>query len=245
MKRFVLAGTILSMLFATWLVAADSMFGRMYTFSPDGRTCLDCDDKASTELFAAAIAARRSVKINAWLHDRLGSRNDYSSRRLRSASPEDAYEEFGWLLPVGFSFTVDGGTLEFERVPCKLFDCYKDYLTLRDAASGRTLWRRRIPWLDLPVYPFVTDAGVAFIGSKSDGHYLIVLDKGTGRTVDQIRVAGNDIEFYGANPISTFPFYQNGLFVLQGSRVETSQAKSTDWSQKLVPAEIVVVEVKR
>jgi len=208
--------------------------------------CLDCDGAGGT--FAsrakAAIAARGDVNINEWLRASARPTDEFFARVFQKAPVERAYEEVFINLGQGVSFITPHGLLVYEERACKVFDCYKGYLSLRDADSGRVRWRRRIPLLRLPVFPFVTDIGVAFIGEKSYGYCLMILDSRSGRTLAEVRLPSDGIVISGANPVSAFPVYHDGFIVVQGCRLDTSDATAGHRSQKRVPANLLVVECR-
>jgi hypothetical protein len=75
--RLVMLAALLAATCPASLAAAHSLATRIRTFSPDGRTCLDCEGPDVNALTQPLIAVRASFDANQWIRDHASPTDDY------------------------------------------------------------------------------------------------------------------------------------------------------------------------
>jgi hypothetical protein len=124
----------------------------------------------------------------------------------------------------GFCFKGQGGTsLCYESKRGRWLwwaEMYSHRMTMRDP-SGKQLWRAKVPPLHVPVYPFVKDGWIVYIGfDRSEfcrgDDCLIIIDATTGKIATELDLSTLGIRgFSFMNPAPSFPVFRDGFIVLQ------------------------------
>lgn len=140
---------------------------RVFTFTPDGKACVDCDNKEQEKKLAEIVAHRLNLNVAKWLFETVAANNEYHEREFRRAGVSAAPDGLVGLRHAsgGVTFRVETAEISYETVECWIPDCYKHLLSMRDS-TRRWRWRRRVPSLELPVHPLLTDHGVMIVASK-------------------------------------------------------------------------------
>jgi len=201
---------------------SESLVEKTFVFDSTGRHCLDCGEEDDSGALQAIISSRSELAIIRWISEHFEPINP--DRRPAFRQDLARGEVFGLRLAMsnedGITFPVGDLDLSYRLVKCRIWDCYKGYLSLIDR-SGNTLWRRRIMPFLVPVYPFVVGDYVLFVGGREDASFLVVIDRRTGATLEEYplpKVAGG----YGLDrPVDCFPFYKDGYVVVQGAQPST------------------------
>jgi hypothetical protein len=234
----------------------------VHVFAADGITCRDCGDAAPLEEMRQAIAARQGLEIVRWYgqhfeevlqpgdvvmyvaHDgRPVEPGDYSLAAQTARLPvEDAWDLISaHLHDDEYQFRLDIGTLLYERKVLRYWpDASKSYLTLHDV-KGRKLWRRSVPFLDVPVWPVVTQRFALYVTGDVEGRLLAFVELDSGRAGKfRLPLGRGRIEPYF--PVSVLPCVWDRFVVLQTCTTEYEDPVAGRGS-RFVPADIIVVEL--
>ncbi len=92
---------------------------------------------------------------------------------------------------------------EFEKFDCWIWDCYKPRMWRIDD-SGIRRWKRKVPFADAPVQPFIVGDYIVYVGGYTSVSELTILDVDTGKLVESFAPEGEKRGFW--TPRSSFPF---------------------------------------
>jgi hypothetical protein len=207
--------------------------------------CTNCSDADETRMAAELLAARPDAEIEPWFAASFRVPNEKLTDILENSPPERRRAEFSSLAsgPWGFEFVWEGGLLRYTERPRRFFDGYLAHLEYTDAV-GKVRWTRRVPFLEVPIYPFVSKSRVLYVGMEPPGRQIaVVLDLITGAVVRKVAVPyPPEISIRIDAPAATYPFEVSGALVLQGTSlfVEGGQAVPGARTAR-IPADILIL----
>ena len=240
--RLVVAFVMLSFALGTAFSAERSLVARVYTLDAAAQKCTSCGTGAIPPEAAAAIVAKRNLDFNRWIEESFSTVNEDDTGLNQAPTLGMAValaHSLGYKDGIAFRFT--GGTLTYWKESCKIFDCYKPYLSFHDT-SGRKRWQKRVPFLEVPVYPFVVGDHVLYLGKGPAELALVVIDLRNGRILQQYLIPSEHGEFSLFNPLETFPAFLGGFVILQGCDVEHPQEIKAPIMYH--PKEVLVLEME-
>lgn len=222
--------------------ASETLIGDVHVVKAQEGHCVTVAGDQCPEGVRAAVELWRGTSRNipTWLHESfsgdpaMGYKEtplDEKHRALSSISHD--YE--------GFVFSGGSWRLRYWEADCRIFHCVKPFLARSDQ-SGRGAWRRRVPFLETPVYPLVVGDHLLYIGFDGSGTVLVVIDLRNGRVVTKHRIPQEAGEFSLLNPVATFPALVGDKLILQGYVVERPGPKSREPSRYL-PQNVYVFDV--
>lgn len=193
-----------------------------------GEICLEGSDCHISELLKRTIDNRASNSFADWMveHVRPHSRS-YSKPGFTDRPSEWFQGEFADLLyhPEGFDVLFEDTTFRYQLKPCKVFDCYRAFLS-RVSSDGGLGWNKKVPVLEVPVVPFFADGLILYIGGQVGSQHLVAIDANTGEVKGSQSLPEDGGEFSINNPPETLPAIQDGLIVVQGCEISWPDLRS-------------------
>jgi hypothetical protein len=234
----------------------------VHVFAADGVTCRDCGEAAPLEEMRQAIVAREGLEVVRWYgqhfeevshpgdvvmyvapNGRFLEPGDYTLAAQVARLPvEGAWDLISTNLHDDeYRFRLDIGTLLYQRKVLWYWpDASKSYLTLHDV-KGRKLWRRSVPFLDVPVWPVVTQRFALYVTGDVEGRLLAFVELDSGRAGKfRLPLGRGRIEPYF--PVSVLPCVWDRFVVLQTCTTEYEDPVAGRGS-RFVPSDIIVVEL--
>jgi len=199
---------------------------RVLVADPATMECQNCASDEERAFVAEVLALRSALNVGDWLGSHITPNASYERVRYAEAPVAEKPQAFARVVadPSGFSYSWTGGQVVYTEDHSMLLDGYFPHME-RVSASGRRMWRRRVPSADVPVLPFVMDDRIVYISSGPPGEQqlLVVLDLASGVLLKRIplpfdtRVESSDVE-----PVEFFPFVSRNHAVVPGVRAEWS-----------------------
>lgn len=225
------------------IFSKESLIEKYYIFDYLTKECLNCDGTEDMEKLRAIINFRDSDEIKEWLFERFDSKNNIAHFELKRKDKtiEEKYNNpsffisFSYLTSAGgFYYDWQNYRLKFIEKSCFLFPyvdgCIQRYLELYDFSRYGRLWKRKIPFFYVPIYPFIIKDYIIYIG---DGDYcsacIIIINKKNGKIIEEF---GIEKEYYeehryykfsfsdGSNPYDKgfhCPYYKDGYIYVESS----------------------------
>jgi hypothetical protein len=229
--------------------APEATHARVLAADPTTLECQNCASDVERTLVRDALADRSDVDVNGWLASHFTANASYYQERFSGAAIEEKCEAFARVVtdPQGFTFSWPGGRLVYAQVHSMVIDGYFPHME-RISVSGRRLWRRRVPTLELPVCPFVVGDRIVYVSSVPPGgrQALVVLHLETGTTLRKV-----DLPFAEGcqssidNSVDSFPFAWSGHAVIPSARSEWSgDLLDPATSHRHVPTQILVAPLQ-
>ncbi len=222
------------------ILGKESLIEKVYIFDYLTKECLNCDEKEDKTKLMEIINFKDSNEILEWLHN-FSTEGKYWNY--------DYYGSFKGYLITNFIFYNQKANykLEYKEIPCKVFDCYKAYLTLKDM-RGKKIWKKRSPFIDAPIYPLTMDKYIIYIGSRySPVQKLIIISLNTGKVLEEFSVKDEPFGFSdGTNPYDLsryLPFYINGYIYLESNNDSIPTEEKGKYIPK-IPHKIYLIKVK-
>ncbi|MCE5245399.1 hypothetical protein LLG88_00530, partial [bacterium] len=151
----------------------------------DGERCVNCATGESAAEVLEAARLSRALDLRAWLSEHM-----IQSPMLRALPPgpaRDSRRQFAGEVSRKVCLATGLETICYEHVPCRLWDCYKSYMSRFDA-SGHRLWRTRVPTMDVPVVPFVHSGSILYLSNGERSVALVVVRYDNGDVLEQIEL---------------------------------------------------------
>lgn len=230
-------------LLTAMVVGADSpsLIEEVFVLDPSGTECLSCPSGEVPEEVADVVAAADMDAYVAWLKTSFDLKDDWWDRRFKRGDPSQIFMSFDMGTDGGVRYQAAGMRVEYEESKCWLWDCYTSRMW-RFGDSGRRLWKRKVPFADAPVEPFVVDDFILYVGRSSRGLGLVILDAATGRVVETFTPEGEPHGFHDAALMFAPSFYRNGYVYLKGY-TEGVLDRETKRAVEEVPAKTYVLKV--
>ncbi len=190
------------------------------------------------------LGFRGSFNAAAWIRRKLVPQDEYSAQSLDEMGEEHALWVFSDALVDrdGFCYAVDQNRLCYETDLIEAIDLYRSYLVLKDPDDG-VIWSTTVPFMRVPIYPYMVDHYAIYIGGKSLlSSQIVIVDLERGKVVDRWRIPGWD-DFAMMTPVETYPFFKDGCIVVQGSKATYPRPNSGE-EFRYVPQEIYVVKTR-
>jgi hypothetical protein len=185
---------------------------------------------------------RGSFGPAAWIRQDFEPQDEHSAQSLNERGEEHALGELSDVLTdrEGFCYAVDEKRLCYEIEVIEAFDTYLAYLVMK-RADNDVIWRTRVPFMEVPIYPYVVGRYAMYIGMKSLLSFqVVIVDIDRGKVVDRWPIPGwND--FAMMTPVETYPYLTDGHIVVQGSKAVYPEPNS-DEEFRYVPQEIYVLK---
>jgi hypothetical protein len=117
----------------------------------------------------------------------------------------------------GFCHTVGENRLCYEIDLIDAIDLYLPHLVLKGPDDDE-IWRTRVPFMEVPIYPYVVGHHATFVAGRSYfGSQVVIVDLHIGKIVDRWWVPGWD-DFTMMAPLETYPYFSDGHIVVQGCK---------------------------
>jgi hypothetical protein len=210
---------------------------------PDGKKSFFGGSIDNAEL-QRVFSFRGSFSPAAWIRSELVPQDEYSAQSLDEMGEKHA---LGNLVDVlvdrdGFCYGVDQNRLCYEIDFIDAVDLYRAYLALKDP-DGEEIWRTRVPFIEVPIYPYVVGRYAMYVGMKSLLSFqVVIVDLKRGKVVDRWRIPGWD-DFTPMAPVESYPYFKNGYIVVQGSKAVFPKPNSGE-EFRYVPQEIYVLKTR-
>ncbi len=180
-----------------------NMVEKAYVLDLSSGACDGCESESEARELLALASLRPEGEPAKWVAERLSCPFPWNVIQ----TPLTCFTAREWSFDLGdelFQYTID---------PCRVWDCYKSYLALE--AAGHTLWRRRVPFVNAPVVPFVVGRYLLYIGHRGRPEtVLVALDRRSGRTVGLYTLPSVE-PLCAMNPPGCYPFFREGYVVFQ------------------------------
>jgi hypothetical protein len=190
------------------------------------------------------LGFRGSFTPAAWIRSELVPQDEYSAQSLDEMGEDRASWVFSSVLidREGFCQAVDDDRLCYERDLIDAIDLYRAFLVLK-GPDGEEIWRTRVPFMEVPIYPYVVDHYAMFVAGRSFfSSQIVIVDIDRGKVVDRWRIPGwND--FAMMTPPETYPYFTDGHIVVQGSRALWPKPNSGE-EFRYEPQEIYVLKTR-
>lgn len=204
-----------------------------YVLDPSGTRLLEGHARDDLTRVRAVIGERHTVDWEGWLAERFscvdeGERGLWEELELQGPSPPNF--KMLELSRGGFLFRSDRGVLHYEKRRSRFFDAYKQHLSWR-STDARNRWRRRVPFIQLPVYPFVVGDWVMYLSGRGAARLLLIISLRSGRTLLEYDVTQYGYEFYQPQ-LPMHGYYSDGFLVVQPATreyVEKGQPSYVKW----------------
>jgi hypothetical protein len=188
------------------------------------------------------LGFRDSFDPAAWIRSELVPQDEYEVQRLDEMGEEWTFWVYSDVVSGsdGFCHAVDQNRLCNEVVFIDAIDLYLAYLVMK-GPDDEEIWRTRIPFMEVPIYPYVVDRFAMFVAGRSlFSSQVVIVDITRGKVVDRWGIPGwNDFAMMA--PVETYPYFTDGHIVVQGSKAVWPKPNS-DEEFRYVPQEIYVLK---
>lgn len=188
------------------------------------KAVLQATGSGNPDNLPTTLLARARIDYVSWFVEHITPVDSTVATMLRGGQSHFPIEFVMAMAMEAFEFQSSLGPVRFEQTKCKLWDCYKDYLSLLDA-HGRPVWRRRIPSFDAPVLPFEASGKLLFLAGKNARTMLYAIDLKTGQLYAPFAPEGG-VSFEGVNFSLFFPYLVEG-YVCAAEQLETMRDAET------------------
>ena len=184
---------------------------------------------------------RGSFSPAAWIIRKFEPQSDYMAQSLHEGGERRALGKMSSVVGHrdGFCHAVGQNRLCYERDLIAAIDLYRAFLVLKDP-DGEEIWRTRVPFMRVPIYPYVVGHHAVYIAWKSLlSSQVVIVDIERGRVVDRWSIPGWD-DFAMMTPVETYPYFRDGFIVVQGSKAvypEPNSGEEFRWE----PQEVYVL----
>jgi hypothetical protein len=188
------------------------------------------------------LGFRGSFDPAAWVRSELVPQDEYSVQSLEDMGEKWAFWVFSDVLfdRAGFCHTVRENRLCYERDFIDAIDLYRAFLILK-GPNDQEIWRTRVPFMEVPIYPYVVDRYAIFIAGRSFfSSQVVIVDITRGKVVDRWGIPGWS-DFAMMAPVETYPYFTEGHIVVQGCKA-VYPAPNSDEKFRYVPQEIYVLK---
>jgi hypothetical protein len=205
----------------------------VYPFEADGVTSLSQIDNSELQKLRKIIAFRSELNLNQWIVKHGRCRQKFYNAILDKTPSSHKLEKFleGFPKAGGVFFMMGKSRILYEETRRRILDGYKYYLTYYDRPCHRK-WKKRIPLMEFPVYPVITDKYILYVSSYNTPE-LIIVDRWRGKILEKYPL--NLSESYTINvavyPLHMLPYYTDGYVVFQDFLDVKSQTDGK-WSRK-------------
>jgi len=219
----------ISLIFFEFNISAkESLIEKVYIFDYLTNECLNCDGTEDREIFKSIMEFKDSEEIIKWIFNNFDSevklihswfKNENKKKDLKQRY-QNAFSALGFPQE-GFYYIYKGEKLYYKEKKCFIWpDCYNAFMTYYDS-KGNAKWKRISPFFGLPIYPFIKDKYIIFVGGTSDRwSCLIILSKETGKIVEVFSIKDWEFSYLGYDLYSRkfhCPFYKDGYIYLESS----------------------------
>ncbi len=218
--------------------------GPFLVFTPDGSRCLNCADPGVAAEVGRVLSFRGQRDVLTWFREHWRVADDLDGQIATATGRLHTTHDFVPDYPGGWTFSAPGIQLLYRTDACKVFDCYKHYLSRVDGANHHQ-WRRHVPWMRVLVFPFITPVGLLYVGGKPapEGDVLVIVDPETGRLLGEVPIPAGKCRIGLTNPVESYPFYRDGFVVVQG--FDTTRDYSTgSRDMDKMPCEILALDLR-
>jgi hypothetical protein len=220
--------------------SSNKIIKRIYVTDSSDIKSKNIDDDPDILRLKTVINKKNEIDINQWIRENfLVTLTSFHKIPLENNHFElvDGIDH-----PDGIYFKSGSNKLHYWKEACKVFDCYKPYLSLVNA-SGEVVWKRRVPFLEVPVYPFVYGHFILYIGFEGEENFLVIINLSNGKVIEKHTLMSDDnVRFSLLNPVNTFPVCINGKIVIQGCVVHYPRMDSKDLIT-YSPSDFIVLEM--
>lgn len=225
-------------------VAAErpSLIEHVYILDSTGTECVSCPAGEIPEQVQEIVAEAEMPSYVAWLKRSFDLNDDWWNSRFKRGDPEHIFMDFQMDTQGGVRFQTDGLRIRYEESECWFFDCYKPRMWRLDS-NGTLRWKRKVPFADAPVEPFVVGDFILYVGRTSRGMELVILDAATGRVVETFAPEGEPYGFYDSALMFAPSFYREGHVYLKG-QTEGVLDLETKGTVEEAPAKTYVLKVR-
>jgi hypothetical protein len=179
---------------------------------PSARSCLNCTPDVDPDGIVDVASKCTALDVDRWFATRLiRSTTDHT----KISDPETARRTFDSLTAHEFCFDHGAGTVCYELRSCRLWDCYRSFLSRYDACGTR-VWRRRVPHLDLLVHPFLHEGDLLYLSNDLDAVKIVVVNFENGRVRKVIAVPREVEDLYAEVRVPCFPAAVGEYVAIQG-----------------------------
>jgi hypothetical protein len=188
------------------------------------------------------LGFRGSFDPAAWIRSELVPQDEYEVQRLDEMGEEWTFWVYSDVVSGsdGFCHAIDQNRLCNEVVFIDAIDLYLAYLVMK-GPDGEEIWRTRIPFMEVPIYPYVVDRFAMFVAGRSlFSSQVVIVDIERGKVVDRWWVPGWH-DFGMMKPVETYPYFTDGHIVVQGCKAVYPEPNSDD-EFRYVPQEIYVLK---
>ena len=198
------------------VASAGSIVSQTFVLDTSANQCTSCSPSDDVEALIAAAKTPSAEELGQWVQLHYPDNGEFGG----GLGPAELLVSLAGqsINPDGWEFRIGANSLRFWLRECLLWDCYTPHLSLQ-AATGRTIWQRRVPFVSTPVFPFVIGKWLVYLGHRGKPEKLLVaVNLETGRPAGTYLIAKEPgVEYF--NPPGCFPFYKSGFVVLQRTRV--------------------------
>ena len=185
---------------------------------PDGTT-RSFGGTISEAQLEEVLHTRGSFSPAGWVIRELEPQSDYMAESLHEAGERYALGKMSSVLGHrdGFCHTFHENSLCYETDLIDAIDLYVSSLVLR-GPEDEEIWRTRVPFMEVPIYPYVVGHHALFVAGRSYfGSQVVIVDLRAGKIVDRWWVPGWD-DFGMMKPAETYPYFTDGYIVIQGCK---------------------------
>jgi hypothetical protein len=208
---------------------------------PDGRTA-SFGGRIDEDQLERVLGFRGSFDPAVWVRRELVPQDEYDVQRLDEMGEEWTFWVYSDVVSgsEGFCHVVDQNRLCNEVVFIDAIDLYLAYLVLK-GPDDEVIWRTRVPFMRMPIYPYVADHYAMYVGGVSLlSSQVVIVDITRGKVVDRWRIPGWD-DFTMMAPVETYPYFTEGHIVVQGCKA-VYPAPNSDEKFRYEPQEIYVLK---
>lgn len=183
-----------------------------YIFDPGGSRLLVGPRGDDLTRVRAVIAERHTIDWKRWLAERFSCAEEWEQRMWQFDPKGPLTPDLG-LCFSGFLFRSERGILHYKAQRSRFIDGYNHYLSWR-STDGKNRWRRRVPFIEVPVYPFVVGDWVMYITGRHGAHLLLVISLRSGKILLKYDVTEPGC-YFSQLEMPMHGYYSNGFIVVQ------------------------------
>jgi len=208
---------------------------------PDGSTA-SFGGRIDDAQLKRVLDSRGSFNPASWIRIELEPQDEYSAKSLQEMGEDWVFWVFSAVLQDydGFCHAVNENRLCYETDLIDAIDLYRAFLVLK-GPRGEEIWRTRVPFMEVPIFPYVVGRHAMFVAGRSlFSSQVVIVNLDSGKVVDRWPIPGWD-DFAMMTPVETYPYFSDGFIVVQGCKAVWPKPNSGE-EFRYVPQEIYVLK---
>lgn len=222
-----------------------SRIERVTVLSADGTECLEGCSDAPLDEMRAALGARPEAAIAEWIRHQLQLKDlGHPGHWYKERKFGELWVEWSqsYCCLSKFKIHTEGAEFNYEQQPPWYWpDIYRGRLTMVDA-DGRRHWRRVIPLMDLPIYPFEVQGLLVYITSSLFPTDLALINAEDGGLVGLAPVPNPQSKSFWECPAPDVPFVWDRFVVVPCCSL--SEEENGDGESDFIVDNVTIVELK-